>query len=184
MRRGPSIRRECIACSAEFFAWPYQVAQGLATYCSDVCSRSARRRPVTRQFIEDNSIPEPNSGCWLWLGGIGSAGYGIVESLGRSLLAHRLSYSVFHEEPDVGVLVRHKCDNRACVNPEHLEAGSYTDNMQDASKRGRMEHGSSRWCALLCEEDIPDIRLRLESGETCRSIAELYVVDPVNHLHD
>ncbi len=91
--------------------------------------------------------------------------------------AHRLAYKMFNGELRDDLVVRHTCDNPPCVNPEHLLIGTNKDNTQDAVSRGRMDRGSNRWSALLCEEDVPDIRQRLDAGETCISIAVLYSVD-------
>lgn len=53
-------------------------------------------------------------------------------------LAHRVSYELFHrEKPNI---VRHKCDVRRCVNPEHLVSGTPQENVQDMINRGRAPH--------------------------------------------
>jgi len=162
-------RRICLNCDAG-------IADG-RKYCSSSCYHVGSRQKATKETIEQWSIPEPNSGCWLWIGALTGGGYGTL-SIGRKLwLAHRLSYRVFVADPS-DLVVRHGCDNPACVNPEHLSLGSHADNTQDAVRRNRMEHGSKRWSAVLSEADIPQIRRRLLAGETGRSIARSYSVDP------
>lgn len=94
-----------------------------------------------RRKFEDSYIPEPNSGCWLWTGASGGeAGYG---SLG-GMRAHRVSHVIYNGDIPEGILVRHKCDNSACVNPDHLELGTYQDNMNDCIARGRFVAGRAK----------------------------------------
>lgn len=67
-------------------------------------------------------------------------GYGVAWFAGKYIGAHRLAYCQHHGliPADIaGQVVRHRCDNRACVNPHHLELGTHADNMQDMVDRGR-----------------------------------------------
>ena len=88
-----------------------------------------------KELIYRMSIPEPNSGCWLWLGNTNSAGYGRTKIGGMYISAHRASYWVFVCEPKNEVL-RHTCNTKLCVNPEHLVDGTNFENGQDAIKAG------------------------------------------------
>ena len=78
--------------------------------------------------FEQKYIPEPNSGCWLWLAGLNPAGYGIIMTGSRSdgsrgpALAHRVSYRLHHGSIPNGLGLDHLCRVRCCVNPGHLEA--------------------------------------------------------------
>jgi len=70
--------------------------------------------------------------CWGWLGKIQKTGYGRIQINYSGNAAHRISYRIAHPDVDlVGCIVRHKCDNKLCVNPNHLEIGSCQDNMRD-----------------------------------------------------
>lgn len=85
--------------------------------------------------------------CWLWTAGTLSNGYGCFSMFGRMRRPHRVSWLIhngiipkgagFH-----GTCVLHKCDNRSCVNPEHLFLGTITDNVRDMEAKGRSYHPS------------------------------------------
>lgn len=75
--------------------------------------------------------------CWVWQGSKDSGGYGQIWLDHTSNKAHRIAYHLYKGELPKELLVRHKCDNRLCVNPEHLELGTHQDNSQDAVSRGR-----------------------------------------------
>ena len=87
-------------------------------------------------------IPEPNSGCWLWTGGMNGRGYGIAFMPGgRKALAHRAMLVASGRELSANDVVCHRCDVTCCVNPDHLFVGTQADNLHDMVKKGR--HGKS-----------------------------------------
>lgn len=95
------------------------------------------RRPLETRFWSKVS-PEPNSGCWLWLGSAHRLGYGQLRVEGRAVLATHVSLQLAgRPRPFPEACARHKCDNPNCVNPDYLEWGTLKDNTQDSIKRGR-----------------------------------------------
>lgn len=91
-------------------------------------SRDDRRLPLLQRF-ERRASPEPNSGCWIWMGCFDSSGYGSIGIDGRTVGAHRVSYELHRGPiPDGLHLDHYRCQNRWCVNPWHLEAVSQAAN--------------------------------------------------------
>lgn len=106
------------------------------------------------------------------------AGYGkfYIPGLGETL-AHRVSHVLATGEIPQGLLIRHRCDNRICVNPDHLEIGTIADNSRDMAERGGSTRGERSASARLTERDVIEIRRRYAAGETQRSLAEEFGVD-------
>lgn len=131
------------------------------------------------EALDRHSIPEPNSGCTLWLGEVNSKGYGrIVQGGGirrRRFLAHRVAYEAAYG-PSCGAVIAHRCDNPACVNPAHLFATTQPGNLHDMRAKGRgclppTRRGSESASAKLTEAEVAQIRERLCRGEKHRVIA-------------
>lgn len=99
----------------------------------------------TRSFIlvrfEKYLVHEPMSGCWLWSRSVDDSGYGKVSMPGGGWdRAHRLSFQVHIGPIPPNLFVLHKCDTPACANPDHLYAGTKSDNAWDRERRGRGNH--------------------------------------------
>lgn len=110
-------------------------------------------QPLQARF-EEKYLPEPTSGCWLWIAG--SRGrYGAFWYEGKMLSAHRVSYLLRHRYIPENMLVLHKCDNTFCVNPDHLYCGTRFDNMRDMVDRGRNNNprgADAPWSKLTLEQ--------------------------------
>lgn len=110
--------------------------------------------------IDQMSMPEPNSGCWIWLGHLSGCKmqYGKISVNRRSIGAHRASYAAHNGEIPDGHCVRHICDNPACVNPDHLVLGTNQDNVDDRNRRGRQCQGTRHPQSRLTTEQVHYIR--------------------------
>ena len=96
---------------------------------------------LLRDRFEEKYIPEPNSGCWLWTAATLASGYGIISiTRSRFELAHRVSYKLYKGEIPNELEIDHLCKVRCCVNPDHLEAVTYIENLFRARKKQCM-HG-------------------------------------------
>lgn len=107
--------------------------------------------------LAELSVAE-ESGCIRFTGHLDGEGYGRIMVARVKYMAHRLSYSLNNGPIPDGYVVRHKCDNPSCINPEHLEVGTQADNIADKVSRGRQARGSGAGRAILTEESVREIR--------------------------
>ena len=114
-------------------------------------------------------------GCHIWTGSKRYGGYGQFGFFRYPMAAHRLSYLFYIGSIPKGMFVLHKCDNPACVNPDHLFLGTQADNMADKARKGRAR-GENHPGAKLSEQDVQDIRASIASGERNSRIARRYGV--------
>lgn len=120
--------------------------------------------------LERNSIPEPNSGCWLWTGSRVRGGYGKFNPL---LRAHRVSYEEYKGPIPNGMFVCHRCDTPSCINPNHLFLGLPKDNVEDMMAKGRMPLWNRRKDTKLTGEQVEQIRM---SSARKQELADFYGV--------
>ncbi|AZS13030.1 hypothetical protein Ro45lw_42 [Escherichia phage Ro45lw] len=116
------------------------------------------------------------TGCVRFTGGLNSSGYGNLWVDGKTVGAHRVAYELANGPIPKGSVLRHTCDNRYCVNPEHLVLGTHRENMEDMTKRGRQARGSKISTCVLSEEDVRSIRSSDKSGV---ELAQIFGISPV-----
>lgn len=114
--------------------------------------------------------------CWVWVGSHIPEGYGALWVDGQQLGAHRVSWELHRGEIPKGLCVLHKCDNRSCVNPDHLFLGTKLDNIRDAKEKGRNARGASHGSAKLTDDDVVSIRRRRAAGESGKKLAAAFGV--------
>ena len=119
---------------------------------------------------------ETPNGCREWAGSRFGNGYGRLPVDNTTIGAHRASYEAWVGPIGEGLLVRHKCDNPPCINPDHLETGTNKDNMQDMVSRGRSAHLQGEACAQakLSNKDVIEIRRLYETGLTQTEIGPMF----------
>lgn len=120
--------------------------------------------------------------CWLWMGSRLPRGYGQLNYQNKRYYAHRLALAIFKgvKVPD-GMVVMHACDNPPCCNPDHLSVGTQTDNMRDASSKGRTVNrsnwkGTANPKAKLTAAQTDEIKFRLLAGERPADLAREFGV--------
>jgi hypothetical protein len=133
-------------------------------------SRVDLKSMLDHEFVH----PEPNTGCWLWAGGVVAHGYPCLRIKYKHVLGHRLSWELANGRkiPD-GMHACHKCNTPRCVNPEHIFIGTAKDNMQHKVASGRSRRGERAAHAIVKLSDVIEIRALAASGMRMRDIAKL-----------
>lgn len=116
---------------------------------------------IKERFVDKVFYGSP-CGCHWWIGAINNDGYGYLMITGKNKSAHRLSYELYKGLIPAGLCVCHSCDNRLCVNPDHLWLGSHSDNIGDMVKKGRQKRTANH--VKLTPSQVSEIRLMLKGG--------------------
>ena len=93
---------------------------------------SMSRPPIQiEERFWDNVVPDPNSGCWHWMGTLNAAGYAVFwdNAAQTTIRAHRFAYNLFKGVIPEGLEPDHLCREKSCVNPDHLEAVTHQINV-------------------------------------------------------
>ena len=90
-------------------------------------------RPLSDRIMEKTEV-DPDTNCWNWMGSNTGNGYGLIWRDGRNVVAHRASYELWREQVPVGFELDHLCENKKCVNPDHLEIVTHSENLLRAYK--------------------------------------------------
>ena len=132
--------------------------------------------------IEDRFWPKvrKTASCWLWRGGTNGVGYGMILKGRSKVLAHRVSWEMEHGSLDPKARVLHRCDNPACVRPDHLFLGTMKDNMQDMLKKGRnkfLAHkGEANGQSKLSDLEVRELREKAAADISQNVLAKEYEI--------
>ena len=147
------------------------------------------RIPVTKERLDKkffDNIQVVESGCWEWQSVIANNGYGVLQ-VGKNTgpshyheSAHRYSYRLHFGEFPREMHVLHKCDNKKCVNPDHLFLGTNLDNIKDKIAKKRHKVGEQVSNSKLTEDKVREICELRTLGLSYRRIAEIFESSETN----
>lgn len=116
------------------------------------------------------------SGCWEWAGATKGNGYGNIKVGAKNYPAHRLAMMQMVGAELVGLDVCHQCDNRLCVNPDHLFVATRKLNMVDAKNKGRSARAERLPQTKVSESQKQEILEKARQGIPYKVIAEQYSI--------
>lgn len=175
--------KTCPHCSNQFEVIP----RDREVFCSRACyfeSKKLRSVRTAEKRFRARCAHQP-SGCIEWTGVLMPNGYGQFSVLNRHVYAHRFSYELHKGSIPDGLCVLHSCDNRGCVNPDHLSLGTKLDNAQDARSRGRIPMGADRPSSKLTPDAVLKIRAARAAGESFKAIGRRFNISAqtVHKIH-
>lgn len=113
------------------------------------------KRSLAERLLEKYVITD--TGCWVIPNNHNDAGYALIWDKGRAVRAHIASYQLHKGPIPTGKVVRHTCDNRPCIHPDHLILGTRGDNNRDTRNRDRHARGERHGHARLTDAQVLDI---------------------------
>lgn len=169
------IPKTCKICDKNYLIRKWQFDNNRGHFCSRACE-SKHRWSRTKTTFKNNIVKNEN-GCWEYAV-IDSHGYGVVWVNLKKIKAHRYSYERHVGPIPDGLLVCHHCDNRRCVNPEHLFIGTGADNNNDcmSKDRDRRLTGFEHPKVKLTKDHMLQIKQRAARGEAAANLAKEYEV--------
>jgi hypothetical protein len=118
-------------------------------------------------------VEKDKSGCWVWIGPCHPKGYGEFCANGQKIYAHRYIYEYLNGPLMAGLELDHTCNNKSCVNPDHLEAVIHAENMRRAAERG-VWTGERNGNAKRTEKQVRLIKMLYGLGISVKHIVERF----------
>jgi hypothetical protein len=117
---------------------------------------------------------EKGDGCWLWTGSTFQNGYGRFALEGKiSVRSHRHAWELTNGPIPAGMIICHRCDNRICVNLDHLFVGTHKDNAEDRDRKRRAAWHRPGWrpASKLSLDQVAEVRLLRAAGTPVKEVA-------------
>lgn len=174
MRKNNVYERHCNQCKKYYKGFGRRFC---SVQCSGAWQREHPKGTLTKRFWDKVQIKHPND-CWEWTASKSPLGYGQIGAYGKTRPAHRVVWMLTVGPIPDGLCVLHKCDNRSCVNINHLFLGTQQDNIADMISKGRnVSHpGERSGASKLTEQDVLSIRTLSRQGMTQTNIAKQFNV--------
>lgn len=164
------ITKVCPVCGKSFNVSPSEAKKEI--HCSWECRYNPTSRFIKRVKKTDD--------CWVWQGRKGRGGYGVFDWKNTTMGAHRASYELFIGKIPDELEIMHLCDNKLCVNPKHLKAGTHLENMRDMYEKGlrKAASGENNGNSKLTRKQVNLIREEYARGRTTfKKLGKKYGVD-------
>jgi hypothetical protein len=114
----------------------------MAIFLIEEKAKQKRQLSILARYWSNVKVAEPDE-CWPWKASFRRDGYGQMMVNYRKYGTHRLAWLLAKGTIPEGLFVCHKCDNKACCNPNHLFLGTQEDNFNDMVQKGRQARGES-----------------------------------------
>jgi len=112
-------------------------------------------RKLADRIKQRTSSLQDKNGCLKWIGSINSRGYGNIRYKGKTFQVHRIVYKIYKGRFPEHLYIGHRCNNKSCVNPDHLYPCTHKQNILDAIRDGLMDHaGIKNGRAVLSEKQV------------------------------